>query len=153
MNSASPILKRVIVWGGALALAIAVIGGVVGFVVDGQRGLISALIGAAVAFGFVALTAGSVLGGIRLSKGDMLNPAFFGIVLGGWFLKFIVFLVIIIALKDQSWVNTLVLFLTVIVGVIGSLVVDVVVISKSRLPYVSDVVLPGQSDAPERNAP
>jgi len=79
----------------------------------------------------------------------MFVGAFFGIVLGGWLLKFIVFLVVVIVLKDQSWINPVVLFLSLIAGVIGSLVVDVMVMLKSRMPYVSDVVLPNQSsDAP-----
>ena len=52
-------------------------------------------------------------------------------------------------LKDQSWINPVVLFLSLIAGVIGSLVVDVMVMLKSRMPYVSDVTLPNQSsDAP-----
>ena len=153
MNSATPILKRIILWGGLLSLAIAVIGGVVGYIVDPERGLVSALVGALISFGFVALTAISVIGGIRLSKGDMLNPAFFGIVLGGWFFKFVGFLVLIIVLKDQPWVNTVVLFLTVVVGVMGSLVVDILVIAKARMPYVSDVSLPGDEPKIERSAP
>ena len=143
MNSATPILKRVVLWGGILGVGIAVLGSIIGLLVDAQRGLVSALIGAAIAFGFVAITAVTVLAGIRTSKGDMLHPSFFAIVLGGWFAKFVVFLVIIVLLKDQPWINPVVLFLTVVIGVAGSLVVDVVVIARSRLPYVSDVTLPG----------
>ena len=153
MNSATPILKRIILWGGILAVVIAVVGSVIGLIVDPEKGLVSALIGAVIGFGFVAITAASVLFGIRVSKGDMLNPAFFAVVLGGWFLKFIVFLVLLLLLKDQPWVNTIVLFLTVIIGVVGSLIVDVVVIARSRLPYVSDVTLPGDEAATERTAP
>ena len=149
MNSATPILKRVLLWGSILALGIAVVGSIAGFLADPERGLLSALIGAAIAFAFVAITAGVVLLGIRTSKGDMLHPSFFAVVLGGWMLKFIVFLVLVIVLKDQSWINPVVLFLSLIAGVIGSLVVDVMVMLKSRMPYVSDVVLPNQSsDAP-----
>jgi len=143
VNSATPILKRVVLWGGILGVGIAVLGSIIGLLVDAQRGLVSALIGAAIAFGFVAITAVTVLAGIRTSKGDMLHPSFFAIVLGGWFAKFVVFLVIIVLLKDQPWINPVVLFLTVVIGVAGSLVVDVVVIARSRLPYVSDVTLPG----------
>ena len=153
MNSATPILKRVLLWGSILALGIAVVGSIAGFLADPERGLLSALIGAVIAFAFVAITAGVVLLGIRTSKGDMLHPSFFAIVLGGWMLKFIVFLVLIIVLKDQPWINTIVLFLTVVAGIIGSLVVDVVVISRSRLPYVSDVSLSGDETTPERTAP
>jgi len=47
-------------------------------------------------------------------------------------------------LKDQPWLNTLVLFLSIIVSVLGSLVIDMVVIARSRMPYV-DVTLPGDN--------
>jgi hypothetical protein len=153
VNSATPILKRVLLWGGILGLGIAVVGSIAGLIADAERGLVSGLIGALIAFGFVAITAVTVLAGIRTSKGDLLHPSFFAIVLGGWFTKFVVFLVLIVLLKDQPWINTVVLFLTVVVGVAGSLVVDVVVIARSRMPYVSDVTLPGEETPSERTAP
>ena len=141
MNSAMPVLKNTLVYGGLLAVAIAVVGSVVGFLVDGSVGLVSALIGAAMAFLFLGVTAGSILLANRIAHSDFLNPLFFVTVLGGWLLKFAVFLVLLILLKDQPWINNVVLLLTVIVGVVGSLVVDVVVIARSRQPYV-DVELP-----------
>lgn len=153
MNSATPILKRTLLWGTILAALIAIVGSIAGSIADPERGLVSALVGALIAFAFVAITALTVLFGIGRSKGDMLHPAFFAIVLGGWLLKFIVFLVLIVLLKDLEWVNSVVLFLTVVVGVAGSLVVDVVVIARSRLPYVSDVSLPGDEKPTERTAP
>jgi hypothetical protein len=152
MNSAMLVLKRIIVWGALLGAAIAVVGSIIGLLVDGQRGLVSALVGAVIAFLFVAITAGTVLLGIRVGKGDILHPAFFSIVLGGWLLKFIVFMVLVIVLRDQPWINTVVLFFTIVVGIAGSLVVDVVVISKARIPYVSDIALPGD-EASEKASP
>jgi hypothetical protein len=44
-----------------------------------------------------------------------------------------------VLLRDQPWVDTKVLFLTLIVGIVGSLVVDVVVVSRTRIPTVSDL--------------
>ena len=146
-----PVLKNTLVYGGLLAVAIAVVGSVVGFLVDGSVGLVSALIGAAMAFLFLGVTAGSILLANRIANSDFLNPLFFVTVLGGWLLKFAVFLVLLILLKDQPWINTIVLFLTIVAGVAGSLVVDVLVIAKSRMPYVSDVSLPGE-DSPQNDA-
>ena len=143
-----PVLKNTIFFGGLLAVAIAVIGSVVGFLVDGGTGLVSALVGAAMAFLFLGVTAGSILLANRIAHSDFLNPLFFVTVLGGWLLKFAVFLVLLIVLKDQPWINSVVLLLTVIVGVVGSLVVDVVVIARSRQPYV-DVELPGSRPSSE----
>lgn len=137
------IYKTILKYGGLLALAIAVIGSLVGFLTVGGVGVTSALIGTALALVFTGLTAVSILVGLKASGGSLISGAFFGIVLGGWLLKFIVFLVIVVLLKDQPWVNNLVLFFSIIAGVIGSLVVDLVVVARSRLPYASDVALPG----------
>lgn len=143
--SSNPVLRRALVLDGFVALGIAVVGGVIGFIVDGGVGLISALIGTALAVIFMGVTAATILLANRFSGSDMFVGAFFGIVLGGWMLKFVVFLIVVFLLKDQVWVNPVILFLSVIVGVIGSLIVDVMVMLKSRMPYVSDVVLPNQS--------
>ena len=139
------IFIRIIRYGAVLAVAVAVIGAVAGGLVDGGRGITSALIGAALAFVFTGVTAASILLADRVAKGDLLNPAYLGIVVGGWLLKFILFLVLLLVLKDQDWINTVVLFLAIIAAVIGSLVIDVIVVVRSRTPYV-DVELPG--DAP-----
>jgi hypothetical protein len=143
-----PVLKNTILFGGLLAVAIAVVGSIVGFLVDGSTGLVSALIGAAMAFVFLGVTAGSILLANRIANSDFLNPLFFITVLGGWLLKFAVFLVLLFILKDQPWINNVVLLLTVIVGVVGSLIVDVVVIARSRQPYV-DVQLPSTRPSTE----
>jgi hypothetical protein len=151
-----PVLKNTLVYGGVLAAVIAVVGSVVGYLVDGGVGLVSALIGAAMAFLFLGVTAGSILLANRIAHSDFLNPLFFITVLGGWLLKFAIFIVLLVLLKDQPWINSIVLLLTVIVGVVGSLVVDVAVIARTRQPYV-DVELPGSprpdTGAPERTTP
>jgi hypothetical protein len=149
--SAIPILKRILAYGGILALAIAVIGSGIGLIVAGGVGLVSALIGTVMAVVFLGITAASIVLATRVAKGDLLSVAFFGIVMGAWLVKLIVFIVLIVLLKDQPWIQTQVLFLTVVVAVIGTLVVDMVVIARSRLPYVSDISLPAEaSAAPDR---
>jgi hypothetical protein len=149
--SAIPILKRILGYGGILALAIAVIGSAVGFIVGGGVGLVSALIGTAMAVFFLGITAASIVLATKVAKGDLLSVAFFGIVMGAWLVKLVVFIVLIVLLKDQPWIQTQVLFLTVVVAVMGTLVVDVVVIARSRMPYVSDIGLPAEAAAaPDR---
>jgi hypothetical protein len=136
---------RILAYGSLLALAIAVIGCIVGGLTVGVPGVLGALIGTAVALVFTGLTAASILIALRVSGGQLISGAFFGIVLGGWLLKFIVFLVVLIVLRDATWVNTLMMFASLVVGVVGSLVVDVVVVTRSRVPYVSEITLPKQS--------
>lgn len=143
--SSNPVLRRALALGGMVALAIAVVGGLIGWFVDGGVGLVSALLGTALAVVFMGVTAGSILLANKFSGSDLFVGAFFGIVLGGWLLKFVVFFIVVLLLKDQAWVNPVVLFLAVIAGVLGSLIVDVLVMLKTKMPYVSDAVLPNQS--------
>jgi hypothetical protein len=147
MKSAE-IFRASLKWGGILAIAIAVIGGGLGFVFDGNRGLVSALVGTAMSIVFLGITAASILFANRWFGTDLFVPIFFGIVMGGWLLKFVLFLVLAVLLKDQPWINPTVLFLSIIAGVIAALSVDVVIVSKSRMPYVSDVTLPGDENRP-----
>ncbi|RIJ52376.1 hypothetical protein DZG00_05100 [Clavibacter lycopersici] len=138
------VFTRILIGGALLALAIAVVGGIVGFAVDGGRGLLSAVIGSAMALVFLGLTAGSILFANRFQSSPIYPTLFFSVVLGAWLVKFVVFLVVAMVLKEQSWINVVVLFITVIVGVVGTLVMDMVVITKARVGYVSDAQLPGQ---------
>lgn len=138
--SAIPILKRALILGGVFAIALAIVGSVVGYLVAGGTGVLSALIGAGMAAVFLGITAFSIL---LASRYDIL--AFFGIVMGAWLLKFILFLVLAVALRDQDFIDQTVMFVTLVVGVIGTLVVDMVVVARSRLPYVSDIALPGDA--------
>jgi glucan phosphoethanolaminetransferase (alkaline phosphatase superfamily) len=137
-----PVLRRILIYGAVLALGIAVVGAVIGGIVAGVTGVVSALIGTVIAVLFMGITAASILVANRYAGRESAVGAFFGIVMGGWLLKFVLFLVLVIVLKDQPWVQPVVLFLSIIAGVIGSLVVDTVVVLKSRMTYVSDVRLP-----------
>ncbi len=142
--TAAPLLKRAALYGALLALAIAVIGGVIGFAVDGMPGLLGALVGAAMTAVFLGLTALTILAAVSVSKGELFSPLFFGIVMGGWLLKLVIFLVLVILLGGQDFLNPYVLFVTIVVAVLGSLAADVLAFVRARIPYVSDIDLPGE---------
>ncbi|MDN4638914.1 hypothetical protein QCD70_01530 [Agreia sp. PsM10] len=143
-SSARPVFVRILKLGAILAVAIAVIGGVVGFLVDGERGLLSALVGTAMAILFTGLTAASILVANRFSGTEFFTAIFFAVVMGAWIVKFAIFLVLVFLLRDAEWINPTVMFICIIAGVLGSLIVDVVVVATSRMGYVSDVTLPGE---------
>ncbi|WP_144719583.1 hypothetical protein [Agrococcus jejuensis] len=132
------VMRRVLAYGGLLALAIAVIGGIAGFVVAGWTGVVSALVGTAIAIAFLSLTAVSVIVGFKVSRGELLHAGFFGVLLGGMLLKFILFLVFMTWLQGQAWLAGGVVFGTMLAAVLGSLVVDVLVIGRSRQPTVDE---------------
>ena len=140
--TSNPVLRRALAWGGLLAAIILVVSAVLGLVFAGLPGLFGALVGTVMAVVFMGITAASILLANRFAGSDLFVGAFFGIVLGGWLLKFIVFIVLVVLLRDADWLDTTVLFLSLVAGVIASLVVDVLVVAKSRMPYASDVELP-----------
>ncbi|WP_394551387.1 hypothetical protein ACDF64_11465 [Agromyces sp. MMS24-JH15] len=140
--TSNPILKRALRWGALLAGVILVVGAVLGYVFAGTEGLVSAILGTVMAVVFMGITAASILVANRYANSDAFVGVFFGIVLGGWLVKFILFIVLVVVLRDAPWLNPTVLFLSIVAGVIASLLVDVLVVARARLPYASDVTLP-----------
>lgn len=148
-STAAPVLRRALVYGAGTSFAIAIIGSVVGALVAGLPGTLSALIGAGMGFVFLGLTAASILLADRVTGSDLLSPAYFGIVIGAWMLKFIVFIALVFALRDATFVEPVVLFVTLVAAVIGGLITDMVAVTRSRVPYVSDVRLPSRDEIPD----
>lgn len=144
--SSTPILRTTLVWSGIVTGVLAVVGGVVGYLVGGSDGLWSALAGVLIAAIFLSITGISILIANRWYGDDLYVPVFFGIVLGGWILKFIVFIVLLLVIRAQPWVDHTIFFLAVVISVLASLVVDVIVLMRMRVPHVSDVTLPTAAD-------
>lgn len=141
--TAAPALKKALIYGLVLAAIIAVIGGIVGWLVADVPGLVSALIGTAMAAVFSGIIAGSILLATKVTRNQLMHPAFFAIVMGAWLVKFVIFLVLVFVLRDQPFIHPMVLFITIVVAVVGSLTVDLIAVTRARVPYVSDVELPG----------
>ena len=132
-KSSSKLFSRVLTLGSALIGAIAIIGGILGFLIAGVAGLTSALIGASLTLVFVSLTVASVWLGGKLPLGG-----FFGILLGGWLIKIIGFAFVISALKGAEFINGPVLFFTLVAAILGTLAVDSVLVLKARIPVIGD---------------
>jgi len=118
------VLKQSII----LVAGIALLGGGLGFVFAGTNGLISGLIGATLALVFSAFTALTVRFGGQLSLGG-----FFGVVLGGWVFKLVGFIILISLLKGASFIAGPVLFFTLVASILGTLVIDALVVMRSRI--------------------
>ena len=138
----SQIAKRALLAGVVVTSIIAIIAATAGALISGLAGMLGAFVGAALGYALLGLTPLSIMWGFRLGKGDVLSPGFFSAVLGTWLLKFVVFLAAVFWLGDQEWLDRLVLFITIAASVLASLVTDLVVVARSRMPYVSDITLP-----------
>lgn len=148
-HTTTTVVGRSLLYGTILAVAIAVIGSIVGFLIAGVDGLLSAIVGALLAAVFMGLTAGSVVIANRVAPDGTNLGLYFGIIAGTWALKFIAFIVVILLLRGQPWLNAYLFFGAVVIAVIGSLVADALAIQLTRVPYVGNVTLPGNPDDPE----
>jgi hypothetical protein len=110
---------------------IASLGSLAGFFVEGTNGIVSALIGAGLAFVFGALTVVSMMIGRKLSL-----AGFFGVVMGGWLIKLIGFALLARSLQGADFINGPVLFFTLVAAILGSLVIDSIAVLSARIPVV-----------------
>lgn len=132
-SSTSEVFSSVLKQGLILVGAIAIIGGGLGLVFAGISGLLSGLIGAGLALLFSSLTALSVKFGGKLSLGG-----FFGVVLGGWIVKLLGFIFLIALLKGAAFIAGPVLFFTLVASILGTLVIDSLIVLRSRITVGSN---------------
>lgn len=135
--TSTPILRTTLVWSAVVTGVLAVAGAVIGYLVAGTEGLWSALVGVLIAALFLAITAASILIANRWYGDPLYVQIFFGIVMGGWILKLVVFIAMLVGLRGQPWLNPTVFFVALVVSVLASLVVDVVVLTRMRVPAVA----------------
>ena len=130
-TSAEQLFKNVLGQTALLTGLIASLGSLAGFIVEGMNGVVSALIGAGLAFAFGALTVVSMIIGRKLSL-----AGFFGVVMGGWLIKLIGFALLARSLQGADFINGPVLFLTLVAAILGSLVIDSIAVLSARIPVV-----------------
>lgn len=129
LDNLNTVFRKVLVQGSLLIIAIAIIGSLAGGLAAGMPGVLAAVIGSAMTLVFVSLTALSVWLGGRFGLG-----AFFGIVMGGWLLKIVLFMVLVRVLLGNVSVHGPTFFFTVVAAILGSLVVDSLAVLKARIP-------------------
>lgn len=147
--SSTPVLRTTLLWSAVATAALAVAGAVIGYSVGGADGLWSALVAVLLAAVFLGFTAASILIANRWYGDPLYVPIFFGLVMGAWVLKFAMFIVVLLVLRDQPWLDGPVFFVALVASVVTSLVIDVIVMLRMRVPHVSDVTLPTAADLGE----
>jgi hypothetical protein len=124
-------LRAAVRLGGAGAVVLAVVSCVVGYLVRGTPGLWGALVGSAIAVGFVLFTAGSVLFTARL------EPAMSGVVLlGGWLVKLLLLIAVLAVLRGLGFYDRTTLVVVVVVAAVGVLGLETAAVVRTRVPYV-----------------
>lgn len=147
--SSTPVLRTTLLWSAGATALLAVAGAIIGYAVAGGEGLWSALVAVLLAALFLGLTGTSILIANRWYGDALYIPIFFGTVMGAWVLKFVLLIVALVVLRGQPWLNSTVFFVALVVSVIASLVIDVVVMTRMRIPHASDVTLPTAAEVGE----
>jgi hypothetical protein len=145
MNNTT-ILVRALRYGAILTIAIIIVGSIIGYLVGGIPGLVSALLGAGVTAVFMGLTAASFVVASRVAHLPEGIAVYYGIILGTFLVKLVIFLILVISLRGAHWLNPTVFGFTIIAAVLGTLVVDALALQRGRVPYV-DAPLPGEGPA------
>lgn len=125
------VFKRAMWLNLAVAVLIAALGSLAGYLASGFSGVAGALVGAAIALSFGLLTLTSIQIGGRLPLGG-----FYGLVLGGWLAKVLLFAILIGALRGAEWLHGPTFFFALVAAVLGNLSVDSWVVLKGRLEIV-----------------
>lgn len=142
--SVQQVIRRALFWGVVATAIVVIVASVAGALVAELSGMLAALVGGAIGFVLLALTPLSIMWGFKAGRGSVLAPGFFAVVLGVWMVKFMAFVAIIFLVGDIAALHRETLFLTIVASLLVALVSDLVVVIRSRMPYV-DVELPGQS--------
>lgn len=132
-TSADQLFRSVFLQSTVLVLAIALVGSGLGWLFAGLSGVTSALIGSLVALVFTLLTVLSVWIGSKLPL-----AGFYGLVLGGWLLKIVLFGVLLAVLLGAEFLHGPTFFFAVVATVLGGLAIDSLAVLKNRIPTVGD---------------
>ena len=123
---------RAVLRTGSLVFLLAVpLAAAVGWAIDGSAGGWGAFLGMAIPFAFFTGTVIVALVTVRVSVG-----AFGAVVLGSWIVKLIALLVVLFFLRDADFFNRPIFFFSFLIGTVGYLVLEALVVMKTRVPYV-----------------
>lgn len=119
---------RVAVLAGLVALPVAAL---LGWLLGGAAGAWGALIGMAIAVGFLLVTVAVALLTARMDASTL------GIVvMGSWLVKVALLMVVLGVLRGETFYSRPALLLALLVGVSGTLLLEGVVVTRTRVPYV-----------------
>ena len=148
--SSNPNIRTVLLWSAIVCGAVLVVTAVIGQLVGGSDGLWSGVLGSVIGFLFPALTAATILFANRWFGTPNYLVIFFATFMGVFLVKILAFIIALNIVFGLDWVVRGVLYGALMAAALGSIVVDVAVIAKMRIPAVSDITLPGD-DAPENS--
>ncbi|WP_324649790.1 hypothetical protein [Georgenia sp. H159] len=121
------VLRRMTV----LLAALAVGGCVVGYLAAGMPGLWGGALGAGIVAFFMLTTAA-----VMLATADKPLQTASASFVGSWLVKILVVFVVLVLVRDRDFYHPLVFFVTLTLGILGSVTIEMVGALKARVPYV-----------------
>ena len=113
-----------------LLAVLTIVGGGLGFALAGVPGLWGAMLGVALTAVFSGTTVVSML-----ATADSPPHTTAAVVLGSWLGKMIVLVAVLAMLRDQTFYDRVVLAVVLLVGVVGSALLDYRAVRAGRVPY------------------
>jgi hypothetical protein len=108
-----------------------VVAAVVGWLIDGLAGMWGGVLGIAIPVAFYSITVIVAVVTVRL------RPELFGAaILGSWIVKIAVLIAVLAVLSRTDFFNRGVFFAAFVVGTIGYLVAEAVIVVRTRVPYI-----------------
>ncbi len=124
-------MHRVLRTGALAALVALPVSALLGYLLGGTAGAWGALIGMGIAVAFFAVTVGVAL----LTAG--MDATRLGVwVLGSWLVKIVLLIVVLALLRGSDSYSRPALFVALLVGTAGSLVLEARIVTTTRVPYV-----------------
>ncbi len=118
---------------GAIAAAVALPAAtLLGYLVAGVPGAWGGLLGMGIAVAFFAVTVVVALATARTRHTSMLGLA----VLASWIIKVALLMVVLAFLRGQDFYSRPVLFVALLIGTTGTLLLEARVVATTRVPYV-----------------
>lgn len=124
-------LRTAVKYGVLGLVVLTVVGTAISAAVAGTPGVWGALIGAAVGGGFILFTAVSVLVSARMPAATA-----GGVILGGWLLKMLLALVVLVVLKGRDFYSVWALAAMIIGSLFLVFGAELVGVLRTRVPYI-----------------
>ena len=124
-------MAAVLRWGSIGSVVVLALAALIGWLVNGSPGFWGAVLGIAIPVVFYSITVVVALVTLRV------RPEVFGAaILGSWILKIAVLIGVLAVLRDADFYSRGAFFVAFVVGTVGYLVAEALIVVKTRVPFV-----------------
>ncbi|WP_430593426.1 hypothetical protein [Humidisolicoccus flavus] len=140
----APIMRRILI-GGVVLLAILGLAAAVTSAIMPRTEILPMVL-FALGFGglFFVISAIGIPVATVISKGSMNSGAFFGTLVSFWMVKFVVFLVLLFAVRGMRGTEPGLIMTFVVAAIVASLIFDAIVVALSRNDLTPTPTMPGE---------